>query len=113
MDERDTVIIEETDRSVVEVQEDDAVRSVVVDSETVSVVTALEQGPPGAGADKHYQQAFQPTAFLSVVHNLSKYPSVTVVDTAGDEVEGAVSYISNNELTVSFGAPFGGVIYLN
>lgn len=49
----------------------------------------------------------------NIVHNMGKYPSVTIVDTGLSEVIGAVEYISNNELRVSFSAPFSGKAYLN
>jgi hypothetical protein len=48
-----------------------------------------------------------------IQHNLGKYPSVTVVDSSGDECEGQVNYTSSNQLTISFSAPFSGVAYLN
>lgn len=48
-----------------------------------------------------------------VTHNLGKYPAVTVVDTAGDEVIGDVSYDSVNQLTVTFSSATGGTVYCN
>jgi hypothetical protein len=48
-----------------------------------------------------------------VAHNLGKYPSATVLDSAGDQVEGAIAYLDTNTLTISFSAAFGGVAYLN
>ena len=48
-----------------------------------------------------------------VQHNLGKYPSVTIIDSGGSVVFGDVEYVSLNEITVSFGFPFGGTAYLN
>lgn len=48
-----------------------------------------------------------------VTHNLDKFPSVSVVDSANDEVIGEVSYINSNSLTIKFTAPFSGKAYLN
>lgn len=48
-----------------------------------------------------------------IAHNLNKYPSVTITDSAGDQVEGEVRYNGLNSLTVSFSAPFAGKAYLN
>lgn len=48
-----------------------------------------------------------------IKHNLNKYPSVTIVDSAENVVVGEVQYINNNELTVYFTAPFSGRAYLN
>ena len=48
-----------------------------------------------------------------VEHNLNKYPSVTVVDSAGTVVLGDVTYDSLNKLTISFKGYFSGKAYLN
>lgn len=49
----------------------------------------------------------------NVVHNMGKYPSVSIVDTAGDQVEASVNYISANQLTITFSAPVAGKAYMN
>lgn len=108
----DQVVIEESERTVVEIDDGVETRSVVVDSETISVVTALEQGPPGAG-DKHYEQQFTNSASVTVNHNLGKKPSVEIIDSAGDKVIGDVNYVSDNQLLISLSAPTGGVIICN
>lgn len=48
-----------------------------------------------------------------VVHNLSKYPSATVVDSGQNVVIGEVVYIDENTLQIEFTAPFSGKAYLN
>lgn len=59
----------------------------------------------------HDQQAASAT--WTVVHNMGKKPSVSIVDTADDEVIGQVTYNSNNQLTIAFSAPTSGKAYLN
>lgn len=59
-----------------------------------------------------YEQA-QPSATWNIVHDLNKYPSVTIVDSANSEVFGEVLYVSSNIITVSFSAAFSGRAYLN
>lgn len=49
----------------------------------------------------------------SITHNLGKFPSVSVVDSAENLVVGDVQYINNNQLTVTFTASFSGKAYLN
>ncbi len=49
----------------------------------------------------------------TIVHNLDKYPSVTVVDTAGTEIEVDVKYIDSNTVELHANAPFKGKAYLN
>ncbi len=46
-------------------------------------------------------------------HNLDRYPSVTVVDSAGTTVMGDVQYIDKNNIVVKFSSPFAGKVYLN
>lgn len=53
------------------------------------------------------------SALWTITHNLNKYPSVTVVDSANDEVEGNVNHISRNQLTITFSAAFSGKAFLN
>lgn len=48
-----------------------------------------------------------------ITHNLEKYPSVTIVDSAGTIIVGEVHYININSLKVVFTAPFSGTAYLN
>lgn len=49
----------------------------------------------------------------TITHGLNKYPSVTVVDSAGTKVECVVTYIDSNECELKFNAAFKGKAYLN
>ncbi len=49
----------------------------------------------------------------TVNHSLEKFPSVSIVDSAGDTVEGSVKHINSNTLTIMFSAAFAGKAYLN
>jgi hypothetical protein len=49
----------------------------------------------------------------TIEHNLGKRPSVVVIDSAGDQVEGMVAYLDANNLMITFSAAFGGEAYLN
>lgn len=49
----------------------------------------------------------------NVVHNLNKYPSVTVVDSAGTVIDCTVIYINSNQCELRFNAAFKGNAYLN
>lgn len=49
----------------------------------------------------------------NVTHNMNKFPSVSIVDSANDEVIGEVTYIDTNSLTIKFTAAFSGKAYLN
>ena len=53
------------------------------------------------------------SASWAVVHNLGKFPSLSIVDTGGNEVEGEVQHIDNNNLIITFSSSFAGKAYLN
>lgn len=62
--------------------------------------------------DREFSQAFSSDSVV-VVHNFGKYPSVTVIDSAGDEVIGDVVHNSANQLTITFSASLTGTVYCN
>ena len=49
----------------------------------------------------------------NILHNLNRYPSVTVVDSGGSEIIPTLIYIDSNSVTLSFGAATSGKAYLN
>lgn len=60
----------------------------------------------------HYNQAIPSNTWV-IAHDLNFYPNVTVVDSAGNIVEGNISYTDTNHLTLTFTAAFGGDAYLS
>ena len=70
--------------------------------------------PGGTGGDKEFIYV-QPTpsSIWQIVHNLAKFPSVTVVDSANSVVIGAVRYITENKVEITFSSAFSGKAYLN
>ena len=55
-----------------------------------------------------------PAEVWTINHNLDKYPSVTVVTSAEDEVQGGVvNYLDTNTLTITFSSAFSGKAHLN
>jgi len=68
---------------------------------------------PGTG-DKNFVfvQAVA-SASWNVVHNLDKFPSVSIVDDDNNQVYGSVVYNTVNDLTITFTAPFSGKAYIN
>jgi hypothetical protein len=64
--------------------------------------------------DKNYiHDQILSSKIWTVVHNLDKYPSVMVVDSAETVVIGEVTYIDKNRLTITFSSQFSGKAYLN
>ena len=68
----------------------------------------------GLTGDKHFTYIKStPDSVWEITHDLDKYPSVTVVDSAGSVVMGDITYTSKSALTVTFSAAFSGKAYLN
>lgn len=64
--------------------------------------------------DKNYKYTqIQASKTWNIKHNLKKIPSVTIVDSGGNEVIGDVKHLSENELTISFSYEFSGSAILN
>jgi len=63
--------------------------------------------------DTYKHDQIVPNITWNINHGLSKFPSVTVVDSAGSVVIGDVEYIDKKNLSVTFRAPFAGTAYLN
>lgn len=57
----------------------------------------------------------QPSAAAqwTVTHNLGKFPSVSVVDTANTEVIGEVEHVNDTQLVIKFSAAFSGKAFIN
>lgn len=49
----------------------------------------------------------------SINHDLGRFPSVAIVDSAGTQVIPDVTYVDSNNLVVRFSAAFAGTAYLN
>jgi hypothetical protein len=49
----------------------------------------------------------------TITHNLGKYPSVTTVNNNGELIEGLITFISANQLTIQFSPAVAGKAYLN
>lgn len=69
-------------------------------------------GPPGPPAPNYIHEQGVAAASWAINHNLSRYPQVTVVDTAGSQVEGSVTYLDADTIQIDFSAPFSGRAFL-
>lgn len=105
----------------------------VVDKNTVTVNTSTEpkvvvvgvmgpqgiqgiqgtQGVPGPAGFTYVHDQSVPSASWNIVHNMSGFPNVTIVDSSGAQVEGEVLYIDNNTIEVTFAGGFSGKAYLS
>lgn len=86
--------------------------NVYVKKKTTYVDVNIPQGV--GGGDKFYQHNQRVSSDVwEVKHNLNKFPSVSVVDSAENKVQGEVQYLDSNNLIITFSAPFSGKAYLN
>jgi len=54
-----------------------------------------------------------PAAVWNILHNLGKFPSVTVINNNDIVINGEITYIDNNNVQLNFSAGFTGKAYLN
>ena len=66
------------------------------------------------GGDKHFKhdQSISSDTW-NITHRLGKFPSVTIVDSAGTHVVGDVQYVDISNIIITFSSPFSGIAYLN
>ena len=126
----DLIVISPADPQVVVVTSGGSVQVVEVSVASVQVVEVSTQGPSGptgptgptgpagptgpVGTDLHYTHTQSiAAATWNVTHNLGKFPSVSIVDSAGTTWISDVNYLNVNSLTITFAAAFGGYAYMN
>lgn len=88
---------------------------------SVSVILAGPVGPAGppgvGGADPstlgYVHTQASPVSTWTINHPLQFIPNITVVDSAGDQVEGDVVYSSASQIVVTFSSSFSGKAYLS
>ena len=75
---------------------------------------AIDATNKANAADKNfifYQNS--PTSIWNIVHTLAKYPSVTIIDSGGTQVEGDIDFINSTTLQIAFTNAFSGRAILN
>jgi hypothetical protein len=91
----------------------DYVQLDLVDTEVVLEVIG-EVGPRGpAGTSSGFFRHNQASASAqwTFVHDLNYPPAVTVVDSAGSQVFGDVTYVDESTIQIDFAFPFAGYAY--
>ena len=64
--------------------------------------------------DKNYMhEQMQASNVWVVHHNLNKYPSVSIIDSGGNEVHGKVVHLDKNNIILKFSVPFSGKAFFN
>ena len=80
-----------------------------------AIVNIGSQGPRGIPGSDNFYKYTQGSASAEwiIEHDLEKFPSVTVQDSADENVEGSVEYVDPNKIIIIFSAAFSGVAFLN
>ena len=81
----------------------------VIYENPITISVPVQQLPPVA---YHHIQG-SVSNLWTINHNLNFNPNVTVVDSAGINVEGEVRYINGNTTVVAFQSAFSGDAYLS
>jgi len=63
--------------------------------------------------DRHYKTAIMDGNIWQIEHNLGKFPSITVVDTANNVIYADVNYNDLNNVTITFTSSVTGYAYFN
>ena len=77
----------------------------------ISIAASGLQGPAYTPAYVFTQ--ITPSDTWVIEHSLGWNPNVTVIDSAGTNVEGDIEYVSENSITLTFVSGFSGTAYLS
>lgn len=86
--------------------------SIVEDSERV-FLTSSEKSKLLSFRDSYIHNQMISSAEWIVNHDLGKFPSVTIKDSADSLVIGEINYVDDNSIILTFSAEFSGKAYLN
>ena len=79
----------------------------------LSIINTHNQDPHAHPALWYIHEQATASDEWTIEHNLNKFPSVSVVDTANTIVSGLVTYIDENTVKLEFNGAFKGKAYLN
>lgn len=71
------------------------------------------EGVTGEGDKNYYHSQGTPQEEWVIEHNLGKYPAVTVINSAGEQIYCDVKFDSINQVTLKFGSPLSGSAFMN
>lgn len=82
-------------------------------TDLTEILTSIVNTLTGVSNDTYIFTQDTPQTTWTINHTLARYPSVSIVDSSGNIVEGDVQYTSNNTIICTFSAGFAGKAYLN
>jgi DNA relaxase NicK len=78
-----------------------------------TLVSSTINVPGEDEVDSYVHEQNSPSAVWTINHNLSKYPSIVLVDSEDDVIYGEVNYDSNNTIIITLSAAISGKAFLN
>ena len=87
--------------------------AMIVESEERVFLSNQEKTTLLTFTESYVHDQLSSSAVWIVMHNLNKYPNVTILDSAGTLVIGEIEYLSKNSLILRFAAEFSGKAYLS
>lgn len=97
--------------NTVTVTEDSGITVVEVPAtSTVAAITQGPQGPAGSGAYVHVQSTASTTWIIN--HNMGFRPSVELLDTGSQEIDGEIAHPSTNQTVVTLNPASAGLARL-
>lgn len=96
--------------------EGNAVFNGQINRESMPLATKTEPGAVVLGdieSSTYTHVQSTPATVWTINHNLGRYPSVTILDSANSEVVGDYTFVSLDRLQVQFEVPFAGTAYLS
>lgn len=87
----------------------------IVETETKQFVTTIERVQISELIQKesYVHDQIMASKMWVINHPMGRYPSVTVVDSGGNQVAGEIRYESLSQIRLLFSAEFSGKAYLN
>ena len=87
--------------------------AIIVESEERVFLSNQEKTALLSFTESYVHDQLSSSSTWTVIHNLNKYPNVTILDSAGTLVIGEIEYLSKNSLMLRFAAEFSGKAYLS
>lgn len=104
------VNISDTTNTVVVTENSNSTVVTVPVTNTVTAITQGPQGPSGTAAFVYLQVA--PATVWTINHNLGYKPSVELLDSGSQEIDGEVAHPSNNQTVVTLNPASAGLARL-
>ena len=105
-----SVVVSAVNNTVVVTENGSSTVVTVPQTSVVTATTAGPQGPAGSGAYVHTQAS--PAATWTINHNLGVRPSVELLDSGSQEIDGAIAHPTINQTVVTLNPATAGLARL-